>query len=87
MKKVKFLLNQFFEYALECELVNTNPTYKIKIRSRDVSMADKENQYKAVPQDLRLEFLSKINQFLPNERKYKKWLTYCFAVAAALWAE
>lgn len=64
VKKVKFLLNQFFEYALECELVNTNPTYKIKIRSRDVSMADKENQYKAIPQDLRLEFLSKINQHI-----------------------
>jgi len=61
VKKVKFLLNQFFEYAEECELVNSNPTNKIKIRSREISMSDKENEYKAIPPEMRMKFISKIN--------------------------
>ena len=28
VKKNKFLLNQFFDYAMECGLVQVNPTYK-----------------------------------------------------------
>ena len=61
VKKVKFIFNQFFEYATECELVSNNPTQKIKIRSRDMKMSDKENIYKAIPPEVRMDFLSKLN--------------------------
>ena len=43
VKKNKFLLNQFFDYAMECGLVQVNPTYKIKVRNREVKLSDKEN--------------------------------------------
>ena len=61
VKKVKFIFNQFFEYALECELVSNNPTLRVKIRSRDVKLSDKENIYKAIPPEIRMNFLSKLN--------------------------
>ena len=61
VKKVKFLLNQFFDYATECELVLTNPTTKIKVRSRDVKIYDSENKYKAIPPEIRMQFISALN--------------------------
>lgn len=61
IKKIKFLFNQFFDYATDCELITNNPTYKIKVRSRDVKLSDKENMYKAIPPDIRLQFLSALN--------------------------
>lgn len=60
-KKNKFLLNQFFDYAIECGLVQVNPTYKIKIRSRDIKLSDKDNEYKAIPPEMRIKFLQAIN--------------------------
>lgn len=61
VKKNKFLLNQFFDYAMECGLVQVNPTYKIKVRNREVKLSDKENEYKAIPPEMRIKFLQAIN--------------------------
>lgn len=61
VKKVKFLFNQFFEYAVDCEWVLTNPTIRIKIRNRDVRLTDSENEYKAIKPEMRMKFISALN--------------------------
>ena len=61
VKKNKFLLNQFFDYAMESGLVTTNPTYQIKVRNRNVRLYDQENEYKAIPAEYRMKFLMAIN--------------------------
>lgn len=61
-KKIKFLFNQFFEYATDCEWVLVNPTHKVKIRSREVKLTDSENEYKAIQPDMRMKFLLAINE-------------------------
>lgn len=61
-KKVKFLFNQFFEYATDCGWVLVNPTYKVKIRSREVKLTNSENEYKAIQPDMRMNFLVAINK-------------------------
>lgn len=61
IKKNKFLLNQFFDYAIECGLVQNNPTYKVKVRNREVSLTDQENKYKAIPPEMRVKFLQALN--------------------------
>ena len=33
-KKIKFIFNQFCEYAIDSKWILVNPTHKIKIRSR-----------------------------------------------------
>lgn len=61
VKKVKFLFNQFFEYAVDCEWVLTNPTLRVKIRSRDIKLTDSENEYKAIKPEMRMKFISALN--------------------------
>ncbi len=62
IKKVKFLFNQFFEYATDCEWISNNPTNKVKVRSRDVKASDSENRYKAIPNEMRIKFITELNQ-------------------------
>ncbi len=67
IRKIKFLFNQFFEYAIECGLVENNPATRIKIRTRDSSKHfNPENMYKAIPQEERMKFVTALNnhQFL-----------------------
>ena len=61
VKKVKFLFNQFFEHAVDCGWVSTNPTIRIKIRNRDVRLTDSENEYKAIKPEMRMKFVSALN--------------------------
>lgn len=61
-RKIKFLFNQFFEYAIECGLVENNPTTRIKIRARDSKQVNMENLYKAIPQEERLRFVTALNK-------------------------
>ncbi|MEG1752257.1 MAG: site-specific integrase, partial [Clostridia bacterium] len=74
--KIKFLFNQFFDYATDCGLALTNPTLKIKIRSRDMKMSDKEDLYKAIPPDVRMKFLAELNN---NEFLKPLCMTMMFA--------
>lgn len=61
-RKTKFLFNQFFEYAIDCGLVENNPTIRIKIKTRDTHNFDMENSYKAIPEDVRMKFVTALNQ-------------------------
>ena len=61
-RKTKFLFNQFFEYAIDCGLVENNPTIRIKIKTRDTHNFDMENTYKAIPKDVRMKFVTALNQ-------------------------
>lgn len=61
VRKVKFLFNQFFEYAIECGLVQSNPTLRIKIRNRDSKQVNVENMYKAIPEEERMKFVTALN--------------------------
>ncbi|MDD4576296.1 MAG: tyrosine-type recombinase/integrase [Bacteroidales bacterium] len=61
IKKSKQIVSQFFEYAIDNEMATTNPTTKIKIQKRDKHIQDGE-RYKALPQDIRQEFLNALNK-------------------------
>ena len=61
-RETKFLFNQFFEYAIDCGLVENNPTLRIKIKARDTFQHDIENKYKAIPEDVRMKFVIALNQ-------------------------
>ncbi len=62
-KKIKFLFNQFFEYAEDNGWVLNNPVRKVKIRNRNVSYTDSENSYKAIQPEERLKFVTALNQY------------------------
>ncbi len=66
VKKIKHLLNQFFEYAIENKLTITNPVTRTKVKSNEKKIYDSENVYKAIPQDIRHKFIECLenNQFL-----------------------
>lgn len=61
-RKTKFLFNQFFEYAIDCGLIENNPALRIKIKTRDTHQFNKENMYKAIPEDIRMKFITALNQ-------------------------
>ena len=61
-RKLKFLFNQFFEYAIDTGFIEINPTSRIKIRTRNTQYENKEDIYKAIPQDERMKFLEALNQ-------------------------
>ena len=56
VKKVKFLISQFFEYAVDSQFVNSNPVGKVKLQSRERKVVTEED-YKAIPIDVRQRFL------------------------------
>ena len=66
IKKVKHLLNQFFDYAIENKLLTINPVTRTKVKSTEKRVYDSENIYKAIPIDVRHKFIECLdnNQFL-----------------------
>ncbi len=60
IKKNKQILCQFFDYAIENEMAQRNPTLKIKIQKREKHIQNGE-RYKALPLDKRQEFLDALN--------------------------
>ncbi len=60
-RKVKFLINQFYEYAIENKLTNENPAIKTKVKSTERKIYDSENQYKAIPPEVRDRFITALN--------------------------
>lgn len=63
-KRIKFLLNQFFEYLIEQGLATDNPTIRCKISNRHKkTFVDSKGQfkgnenYKAIPEKERLRFI------------------------------
>lgn len=61
VKKIKFIFNQFFEYAIENNFTTTNPTKKTRVKSVERKIYDSENRYKAIPPELRRKFLDCLN--------------------------
>lgn len=64
VKKVKYIFNQFFEYAVDNRYVQENPVKRIKVKYKDMNIYEDEDgeEYKAIPVELRdfvLETLKK----------------------------
>ena len=56
-RKIKFLISQFFEYAIENNLATDNPARKAKVKSSERKIYDNENRYKAIPIEVREKFI------------------------------
>lgn len=76
VKKVKFIFNQFFNYAVDNKLATNNPTTRTRVRSNERKIYDSENKYKAIPPQARNEFLSKL-----NSHEFLKPLCMCMMFA------
>ena len=61
VKKTKFLLRQFFEYAVDNQFLLANPIQKVKVKSKERKIYDSENKYKAIPQEIREKFIDCLN--------------------------
>ncbi len=61
VKKTKFLLGQFFEYAVDNKFVLTNPVHKVKVKSQEHKIYRK-NEYKAIPVEIRKQFIESLNE-------------------------
>ena len=62
VKKVKFLLNQFFNYVVDNNLITINPVMKTRVKSNEKKIYDSENKYKAIPQEIRNKFIECLNE-------------------------
>ncbi len=76
VRKVKFIFNQFFEYAVQNKLTMHNPTTLTKVKSTERKIYDSENRYKAIPPEAREKFLICL-----NEHKFLKPLCLCMMFA------
>ena len=76
VRKVKFIFNQFFDYAVQNNITSFNPTKLTKVKSTERKIYDSENKYKAIPQEKREEFLKCL-----NEDKFFKPLCLCMMMA------
>lgn len=61
VKKTKFLLRQFFEYAVENKFLIDNPVRKVKVKSQGHKI-HKKNEYKAIPVEVREQFVESVNK-------------------------
>lgn len=61
VKKNKHLISQFFEYAIDNKWVSVNPTSKVQVRTKDKAQS-KKDKYKALPPEVRIEFLEALNK-------------------------
>ena len=61
VKKTKFLLRQFFEYAVDNKLLVVNPVDRTKVRSNERKIYDGQKESKAIPIEAREEFIECLN--------------------------
>lgn len=62
IKKVKFIFNQFFDYAIDNKWVQFNPTAKVKVRTKDRVQNNDKNKYKAMTPETREKFFTALNE-------------------------
>lgn len=62
VRKVKFLLSQFFEYARNSKFVADNPVATCKVRNRREHTEQTNEQYKAIPIEIRNKFLEVLSK-------------------------
>ena len=68
VKKVKFLLRQFFEYSIDNKMLIINPVDKIKVRANERKIYDNEKIASLVEED-DLDELIKLLEEKRNKRK------------------
>ena len=63
VKHIKYQLGQYFEYCIDEEIVGKNPVDKVRLKSheRKTKSAAEEQEYKAIPEELRNRFLQAIS--------------------------
>ncbi len=61
IRKTKQVIAQFFEYAIDNDMVIKNPMSKIKIQKRDKHIQEKEH-YKAIPIEVREDLMNALNK-------------------------
>ena len=61
IKKTKFLIGQFFEYAVDNNIIQSNPINKVKVKSKEKKIYDNENKYKAIPPEVREKFINALD--------------------------
>lgn len=64
VKHIKYQLGQYFDYCVDEEITDKNPVDRIKLQSRERKTARQaeEQEYKAIPEELRDRFLSAISE-------------------------
>lgn len=60
IKKIKFLLGQFFEYCVDSDSLKVNPVAKTKLASRERKVQTAE-EYKTIPPELRKDFVKALD--------------------------
>ena len=55
-QKIKFIFNQFCEYAIDSKWILVNPTHKIKIRTRDKLITKSEIHTRQFHQKSEIDF-------------------------------
>lgn len=61
-RKIKFLINQFFEYAIQNKLTLDNPATRTKVKSNERKIYDNENKYKAISPEIRNQFIKALDK-------------------------
>lgn len=61
VRKIKFILNQFFAYAQKSKFIAANPVSECIVKSTKEHKEKKEDDYKAIPIDVRKQFFEVIS--------------------------
>lgn len=58
VKHIKYQLGQYFEYCIDEKIIDKNPVNKVRLQSRERKTKDaaEEQEYKAIPEELRDRF-------------------------------
>ncbi len=76
IRKCRFLLRQFFEYAVDSKLLSENPVNKTSVSATDRSKKDNKREYKALSAEAREVFVKKLE-------KHKFLKPLCFSMMFA----
>ena len=73
VKKVKFLFNNFLDYAEAAKWIGYNPSHRVQVRIKDKKTYTGQNKYKALTPEKRTEFLKTLDE---DPKKFLKALCY-----------
>ena len=62
IRKTKQIISQFFEYAIDNDMMIKNPMTKIKIQKRDKHIQDDKPRYKAIPIEIREDLMKALEK-------------------------
>ena len=63
VKHIKYQLRQYFEYCIDEEIIDKNPMGKVRLQTKErkTGQAAEQQEYKAIPEELRDRFLQAIS--------------------------